>query len=110
MGKLKKFWYKLFDILDDILAYILTIAGILFSNYIPMLQSNDQINIGIEYGRIIVAAVVALLIVSKQESLDIDENGSKIKSKEGRKKRFLIRMANALGQGVLWAQFMQLAK
>jgi hypothetical protein len=108
MGKIKKFWLNVFDILDDVLAYFLTIVGILSSTYIPMLQEEGDINIQINYGRIIVSAVVALLIISKQEKLDEDEDGSKDKSKAGRKKRFLIRMANALGQGVLWATFMKL--
>jgi hypothetical protein len=109
MGKLKKFWYKVFDVLDDILAYILTIIGILCSNYLPLLKSNGIIDISIDWWRIGLAAVVALMIIGKQETLEIDENGTTEKSKQGRRKRFALRMINSLSQGVLWNQIIQLA-
>ena len=109
MGKLKKFWLKLFDILDDIMAYILTIIGILCSNYLPLLKTNGKIDIIVDWWRIGLAAIVALLVIGKQESLDMDENGSTDKSKSGRKKRFTIRMINALSQGIMWAAFINLA-
>lgn len=107
--KLKKFLNWLFDILDDVLAYILTIIGILFSTYIPLLKTNGTILIDLNWGRIVLSAIVAIMIIGKQESLESDETGSKIKSKEGRKKRFWARMVNALSQGVMWAQLIQLA-
>jgi hypothetical protein len=109
MSKIKQFWNKFFDLLDDILAYILTIIGILCSNYLPLLKSNEEININIGIWKIVLASIVALMIIGRQENLDIDENGSKIKAKEGRKKRFFSRMMNALAQGIMWNQLMQLA-
>lgn len=107
--KLKKFWNWLFDILDDILAYILTIVGILASTYIPLLKTKGTIEIEIDWGRIVISAIVALMIIGQQETLESDEAGSKVKSKEGRKKRFGARMINALSQGVMWNQIIQLA-
>jgi hypothetical protein len=108
MGKLKKFWLQLFYMLDDFLAYILTIVGILCSNYLPLLKTNSRIDIAMDWWRIGLASVVALLVIGKQESLDIDENGSIDKSRTGRKKRFTIRMINALSQGIMWATFINL--
>lgn len=43
MAKLKKFFSWLADILDDILAYILTVVGILFSNAAPLLKNNEPL-------------------------------------------------------------------
>jgi hypothetical protein len=108
MSKLKQFWNKLFYFLDDILAYVLTILGIISSTYIPLLKNNGSINISIDWGRIVIASIVALLIIGKQESLDSDETGDTSKSRAGRKKRFIHRMINALGQGVLWSQITSL--
>lgn len=109
MAKIKKIWAKVFEILDDILAYIMTILGILLSAYMPLLKSLDPINIKADWWRLIMASLVAILIVSKQESLEVDIDGSIEKSKEGRKKHFFTRMANALSQGVMWDQIIQLA-
>jgi hypothetical protein len=80
----------------------LTIIGILSSTYIPMLKTTGKITLDIDWGRFIIAAIVALLVIGKQEQLTPDKEGDKTKSREGRKNRFLIRMINALGQGVLW--------
>jgi len=106
---IKTFFAKVFDVLDDILAYIMTVLGIISSAYIPLLKQTGSINIKIDWWRIAISSIVALLVIAKQETLDEDENGSKIKSKLGRKKRFLIRMANALSQGVMWNQIVMLA-
>jgi hypothetical protein len=108
MSKLKQFWNKVFDFLDDILAYILTIIGIISSTYIPLLKTKGDIDINVDWGRIAIAAIVALLIINKSEQLTPDEAGDKSKSKAGRKNRFLFRMINALGQGVLWSQITNL--
>jgi hypothetical protein len=109
MNKIKMFWDKLFDFLDDVLAYILTILGIVVSAYIPLLKTTGTINLTIDWWRIGIAAIVALVIIGKQESLDIDESGSKDKSKAGRKKRFTSRMTNAVAQGIMWDTLINLA-
>jgi hypothetical protein len=108
MNKLKNIWLKVFDFLDDILAYILTIIGIISSTYIPLLKSNINIDIKIDWGRIAIAAIVALLIIGKQETIIPDKEGNTIKAREGRKNKFLLRMINALAQGVLWSQITNL--
>jgi hypothetical protein len=109
MSKIKIVWNNVFDVIDGFLAYILTILGIVISAYIPLLKSTNTINITIDWWRIGISAVVALVIIGKQESLDTDENGSKDKSKAGRKKRFASRMTNAVAQGIMWDTLINLA-
>jgi len=109
MGKLKKFWQKTIDVLDDFLAYLLTIIGILISNYIPLLKTTNIINIQMDWFRVGISAIIALMIIAKQETLELDETGNKEKSKLGRKKRFSIRMFNALSQGIAWSTMINMA-
>jgi hypothetical protein len=105
MKKMKAFMKWVVDVSDDFLAYLLTVAGILLSNYIPLLKSGAPIKISIETGRIVLAAAVAILIVVKQETI----TGNSLEAKAGRKKNFVNRMMNALSQGVMWATLVQLA-
>jgi hypothetical protein len=98
MKKMRAVLTWLADILDDVLAYALTIIGILFANYVPMLKGTGTINLKIEMGRILVAAVVALIIIGKQEYLP----NSNADTRAGRRKNFVQRMVNALSQGIAW--------
>jgi hypothetical protein len=109
MGKLKKTWDKFVDVIDDFLAYFLTIIGIMISNYLPLLKTTGTIHIETDWWRIGISAVVALMIIGKQETLIADENGSTDKAKAGRKKKFTLRMFNALSQGMAWAQLIDMA-
>lgn len=103
---MKRIWPRVFDVLDDFLAYALTIVGILASNYLPLLKTTGRIDVSLDMWRVGIAAIVALLIVTKQEALDpADREGAKA----GRKKNFGLRMANALSQGIAWNQLIQLA-
>jgi hypothetical protein len=108
--KIKKIFYIIFDILDDILAYILTITGIIMSPYIPLLNGIDDFEININPWRLGLAAIIAFAFITEQESLDKDKHGNIIKSKEGRRKRFKQRMINALANGIMWSQFMNINK
>ena len=110
MGKLKKAWDKVIDIFDDFLAYLLTIIGILLSNYLPLLKTTGHIQPDLDWWRVGISAIVALMIIGKQEALEPDETGNKSKAKEGRKKRFGVRMFNALSQGIAWATIMEMSK
>lgn len=107
MQKVTRFLHKLADVLDDVLAYILTIVGILASNYLADMKTHEAINIQLDWWRIGLSAVIALMVVGKSEQLDGDGE-MKSKSREGRKKRFLIRMANALSQGITWSVLLNL--
>jgi hypothetical protein len=109
MSKFKLFWRNVFDVLDDILAYILTIIGIMVANYIPLLKTTGTIQIEADWWRLGISAIVALMIVGKQEKLEADEGGSTVKAREGRKNRFTIRMFNALSQGIAWQTMIDMA-
>ena len=109
MAKLKTFFKWLGDILDDILAYVLTVVGILASAYLPLLKSGEAINVDLGIWKLALSAIVALMIVGTGEQLDDNDIIDKAKSKAGRKKRFWQRMSNALAQGVMWSQIMNMA-
>jgi hypothetical protein len=110
MHKFRKLWERFVDVLDDFLAYVLTILGILVSTYVPLLKSSGIIDVHVDWWRVGISAIVALVIIGKQESLDVDDTGSSAKSRAGRKRKFTIRMANALAQGIAWSQIMEMAK
>jgi hypothetical protein len=93
------------EALDDVLAYILTVVGILASSYLPLLAGTGKIEVVVDYWRLGLSAVVALLIVGKQEQLDAPPD-NRVAARAGRKKRFGHRMSNALAQGMMWAQVM----
>lgn len=105
---MKKFFKWLTDIADDVLAYVLTVVGILFSNVIPLLKTNEALSIDIGIMRVAAASIVALLFIKDQEKLTVDEAGSKASAKAGRKKNFRSRMVNALSQGFMWSQVMNM--
>jgi hypothetical protein len=96
---------KIIDLLDDVLAYALTVAGILVSNYLPDLSSKGKINIEIDVGRVILALIVALILINKTEKTD-----GKPESRAARRKNFVIRMVNALSQGALLGQVSTIGK
>lgn len=106
---MKKFTRWLIEIADDVLAYVLTVVGILFSNIVPMMKSNEPFALDIGAWRIAGSIIIAVLIVGKQEQLTPDEKGSTAKAREGRHKKFGSRMSNALAQGVMWSYIMNMA-
>ena len=109
MSKIKASWNKFVDVVDDFLAYILTIVGIIVSNYIPLLKTSGTIHIEADWWRLGISAIVALMSIGKQEVLVADNDGSTDKAKAGRKKKFSLRMFNALSQGMAWAQLIDMA-
>lgn len=108
MAKIKSFFKWLGDVLDDVLAYVLTVVGILFSNVLPMLKSNDPISLDIGVMRIVAACIVALLFVNDQEKVGAADTETKAKAKEGKRANFRKRMTNALAQGFMWSQVMNM--
>lgn len=107
MATLKRFWTWFIDLADDVLAYILTLAGILLSNGLSMLKTNDAIVLDMSPMRLVLAAIVALMVVTRQEAIP-NEPTSKAQAREGRRKNFGIRMGNAIAQGFMWSQLMNL--
>ena len=82
MAKIKNFFRAVGDVLDDVLAYVLTVIGILFSNVVPLLKSNEPLSIDIGAMRIVAACIVAILFVSNQESVHEADGETKAKAKE----------------------------
>jgi hypothetical protein len=103
MAALKKFWAWFIDWADDVLAYVLTVTGILLSNGLSMLKTNDAIVLDMSPMRLILSAIVALMVVTRQEAIPNDP-----KAREGRKHNFGVRMGNAIAQGFMWSQLMNL--
>lgn len=91
---MKTFLKKLWDVADDVLAYILTVVGILAANYIPMLESGQTITIDVGIGRVVVAGLVALLVVGYSET--------KGDNKDGKKSNWKLRYMNAIMHGLGW--------
>lgn len=108
MSALKKFWTWFIDWADDVLAYVLTLAGILLSNGLSMLKTNDAIVLDMSPMRLVLAAIVALMVVTRQEAIPNEPSGNTAKAREGRRKHFGVRMGNAIAQGFMWSQLMNL--
>ena len=104
-----KIWRRIVDVADDVLAYVLTVGGILLSNVLPALKAGDDFAVSLNPWRIAVAGAVAIILVSRQETLEADDDGTRDRSRAGRRKRFWARMGNALAQGMMWAQVSNLA-
>ncbi len=88
------------QLVESVLAYVLTVVGILLSAYVPMLKSSGHIDVRLNWWRVVIAALVAVLVVAAQES---DERRGSKRHKTWNK------MANALAHGVAWAQIMSMA-
>ena len=101
MTKFKKLMSKIVDALDCFCAYILTLCGVMASQYMPAFRSGEAIDIRLDWQRLVLAGIVALLIIGQQEKLSGDD---KTVARYGRRKRFGARMINALAQGIMWAE------
>lgn len=107
---MKKFWRDIFEILDDILAYVLTVVGILFSNALTLMTSNEPFKLDMGLWRIAAAMVIAFVFVGQQEQIKPDATGNKATSREGRRHNFKARMVNALAHGFMWSQATEVFK
>ena len=96
MDKIKKFWKAVYNLLDDVLAFILTLACTMFASIVPLLNSGEKLVVDLSWPRLIGSALVAFLLTLWQEYNKPDEEGSTIKSKEGKRKHFLKRMIYAM--------------
>ena len=104
MSKLRKFLNWFIDTVDDVLAYFCTIGGILFSNAIPLLKTNEPFVLDMGVWRIVAAAFVAFMMVRSDEKLKPDEKGDTKAARDGRRSHFWERMKTATAQGFMWAQ------
>ena len=110
MSAFRRFWKWFADWADDVLAYVLTLAGILLSNGLSMLKTNEAITLDMSPMRLVLASIVALMVVTRQEAIPTDPQGNTEKSRAGRRKHFGVRMGNAIAQGFMWSQLMNLGE
>ncbi len=97
--KLKAFLAKVGDVLDGFFAYVLTVIGILVSQYLPSFSAGGEINLKIGLGRLLISFVIAFMLVAAQET------GGDV---QGKRAKFKIRMANALSHGIAWNSLLHL--
>lgn len=108
MSTLKRFWQWFTEWADDAMVYFATVIGILFSNAIPLLKSNESFELDMGKWRIAAAAFVAFAMVRSQEKLTPDEKGNTASARAGRRAHFWERLQNAAAQGFMWAQISNL--
>lgn len=97
---LKRLYNKAIDALDGFFAYVLTVIGILASNYLPDLSSKGKIDFEADLWRVGLSMIVAFILVAKQET-----GGDAA----GKRANFWSRMGNALAHGVCWASLINAA-
>ena len=97
--KIKAFINGIIDALDGFFAYLLTIVGILVSQYLPAFSAGQAVNIKIGIGRLVVSCVIAFVLVGQQEV-----GGDPA----GKRARFWPRMGNALAHGLGWSALLKM--
>jgi amino acid transporter len=106
---MKKFWKFIINISDDVLAYILSVSGVFFSSSYSSWKAKEEITLDFSFSVIALSLFIALLVTFWLEALKKDENGSKEKSREGRRKKFFFRMASAMLYGIAAPQIIDKA-
>ena len=94
MKALSTFW-------DDILVYLVTLLGVITSQYIPAFKAHEAFDISTRWANFAVGAVIALWVVLRSEvaSFGVDP----IVVKKGKRDNLARRLEHALGQGMIWA-------
>lgn len=81
------------DILEGIGVYVCTFLGIIFAQYGPSLLQPMEINIALQWARIILSALAAFYLVINDEN-----RGDEV----GRKNNLKRRLGNAFKEGIQW--------
>jgi hypothetical protein len=97
--KFRAVFSKIADVFDGFLAYVLTVVGILVSQYLPAFTQGQEIDLKASLPRLLISCVVAFLLVANQE-VGRDPAGKRAKFRE--------RMANALSHGISWNTLLHL--
>lgn len=85
---------------DSMLVYLLTLAGVLVAEYLPLLKSGVGFTLNIRTGNLVVASVIALMFVLQDE---VSTSGhSPADTRAGKKKNLRRRLAHAIAQGIAW--------
>lgn len=89
---------------DDLLVYACTLLGVLLSQYIVPFKSGEDFDISTNGGRFVVGALIALMLVMKDE--DMGSHPDKTTAKAGKRKSLRRRIGSAMGQGYMYASIM----
>lgn len=89
------------EIWDDLLVYAITMAGVLVTQYLPAFKSGEVFHFDLNYPRLIVAGIIALSFVLKDE--EIPQGTDKTVARAGKRANFRRRLSNGLFQGMGWA-------
>jgi hypothetical protein len=103
----KGYWWSIghwfAEVWDDLLVYACTLLGVLLSQYIQPFKSGEDFNISTNGGRFIVGALIALMLVMKDEDMG---GADKTTAKAGKRKSLRRRIGSAMGQGYMYASIM----
>lgn len=83
---------------DEALVYALTLLGVLMAQFLPLLKGTDDFDISVNGPRLLVASVVALALVLRDE----DTKGDPV-AKSGKKGALKRRLGTALEKGFAWS-------
>lgn len=92
-------WFS--EVWDDLLVYLFTLLGVLLSQYIPIFKTGADFDISTNGGRFIIGALVALMLVMKDE--DTANVPDKTTVKASKRKNLRRRLGSAMGQGYMYA-------
>lgn len=90
------------DVWDDVLVYLITLLGVLASEYIKMFKSGSDFQIDVKFPQLAIASVIALLFVLQAEN---DNPGvTKEQAKKGKRLNLRRRLSLGLLHGMVWTQ------
>lgn len=89
------------EIWDDILVYLVTLLGVLVSQYLPVFKTGQAFDISTKVGPLIIGAVIALSFVLKDE--EIPQGADKTAARHGKRVNLRRRLSAGLSQGMMWA-------
>lgn len=89
------------DVWDDLLVYAFTFLGVLLSQYVTPFKSGADFDISTNGGRFVIGAVIALMLVMKDE--DTAGAVDSATAKHRKRKNLRRRLGSAMGQGYMYA-------
>lgn len=83
---------------DEALVYLLTLVGVLMAQFLPLFKGGTDFDITVRWPRLLVASVVALWLVLRDE----DTKGDPV-ARKGKKGALRRRFSSALTSGFTWS-------
>lgn len=86
---------------DDILVYLVTLGGVLLTQFLPAFKSGQVVNLGLHLGNVVIAGFIALMFVLQDENSNAGVSPEVARS--GKKKNLRRRLSHGIAQGISWA-------